>query len=372
MRTAISPPVHHHAGLRKREGQKSADGIERDEAIGDTAKKKKKSAAEYREDDDAIGINEPPPAVPKGVREVVVLRDGAAEARKIGKGGVGGERKNEKNGADGQIVEIAFAKNGGDEHGEKALVTGLARIRRSDAVNLHEIRNSRQQHRQNENNHGESALSVFHGGLAEGLHAVAHGLNTGQRRATAGENLEQQPVADGFGHGRRRRKGSRRRGMSAAEENAENACHDSNEKCADKEIGRNREDQASFAYAAEIEDGDDDQNAYADGHRVRQQGRNGGDQGADPRGNAHGSGEDVIREERGRGEQAGRCAQIETRYGIGAAAGGIGGDSLAIGEVHDHQQGDDGGADGNDVMNAEKAQGNQKTEGCFRAVRRGA
>src|SRR5229473_1589724 len=146
MRTALSPPMHHHAGLRKREGQKSADGIERNEPIGDTTEENEESATEHRQDNDAVGIDEAAPAVPEGVREVVVLCDGAAEAREIREGGVGGERKNEKNGADGQIVEIPLAKNGGDEHGEKALVTGLARIRRSDAVNLHEIRDSRQQH----------------------------------------------------------------------------------------------------------------------------------------------------------------------------------------------------------------------------------
>src|ERR1700738_4188830 len=154
MWTAISPPVHHHAGLRKREGQKSADGVERDEPIGDTAKKNKKSATEYRQDNDAVGVDEPPPAVPEDVRKVIVLRDGSAEARKIGEGGGGGERKNKENRGDGQIVEIAFAENGRDQHGEQALVTGLARIGRRDAVGFHEIRNSRQQHGQDKNNHG--------------------------------------------------------------------------------------------------------------------------------------------------------------------------------------------------------------------------
>src|ERR1019366_9086958 len=114
MRAALFPPVHYHAGLRKREGQKSADGIEWDESVGDTAKKNEKAATEYRQDNDAVGIDEPSPAVPEGVREVVVLRDGAAEARKIGEGGVGGERKNDKNGSDGQVVEKAFARS--EEH----------------------------------------------------------------------------------------------------------------------------------------------------------------------------------------------------------------------------------------------------------------
>src|SRR6266446_8155704 len=120
MRAAISQPVHHHAGLGKREGQESADGIERDEPIGDTAKKNEESAAEHRQDNDAVSVDETAAAVPEGVRKVVVLRDGAAQARKIGKGGVGGERKNDEDGGDGQIIEIAFAEDGGDEHGKKA------------------------------------------------------------------------------------------------------------------------------------------------------------------------------------------------------------------------------------------------------------
>src|SRR4029077_1060595 len=139
MRTAFFPPVYDHAGLRKRECQKSADGIEWDQPVGDTAKKNKKAAAQYRQDNDAVGIDKPPPAVSEGVRQVVVLRDGAAEARKIGEGGVGGERKSEKNRGDGQVVEKAFAENGGNQHGEKALVAGLTRVGCRDAVDLHEV-----------------------------------------------------------------------------------------------------------------------------------------------------------------------------------------------------------------------------------------
>jgi len=69
--------------------------------------------------------------------------------------------------------------------------------------------------------------------------------------------------------------------MPAAEEDAENASDDGNEKCADKEIGGNCESKASIAHAAKVEDGDDDQNADADRYRVRQQGWSSGDQGAD-------------------------------------------------------------------------------------------
>jgi len=110
--------------------------------------------------------------------------------------------------------------------------------------------------------------------------------------------------------------------MPAAEENTENPYEDGNEKCADKEIGGDREGKTSIAHAAEIEDGDDDQNANAERNRVRQNGRNGRDQGTDSRGNAHGGREDIIGEEGSRGQQACWCTKVEARYGIGAAAGG--------------------------------------------------
>ena len=77
----------------KIEGQKSPDGVERDEPIRDTAKKNEETTREYRQNNNPVGINEPSPAVTEGVREVVILRNGAAEAWKIGESRIGGERK---------------------------------------------------------------------------------------------------------------------------------------------------------------------------------------------------------------------------------------------------------------------------------------
>jgi len=101
---------------------------------------------------------------------------------------------------------------------------------------------------------------------------------------------------------------------------------------------------------------------------VRQQGRNCRDQGTDSRGNAHGGRENVIGEQSGRCQQAGRCSEVEASHRVGSTAGGIGGDGLAIREVHDHQQRDDGGTHGHDITNAEKTEGDQQGEGRFRAI----
>ena len=72
----------------------------------------------------------------------------------------------------------------------------------------------------------------------------------------------------------------------------------------------------------------------------------------DAGGDADCDGENVIGEERSRGEKAGACAEIESRHGVRAAAIGIGGDGLEVGEVHDDKQRDDGDADRNEIANA--------------------
>src|SRR5207249_8000385 len=45
---------------------------------------------------------------------------------------------------------------------------------------------------------------------------LADRLHSSERRATGGENLQEQPVADGFARGGGRRKRRQRHGMSAA------------------------------------------------------------------------------------------------------------------------------------------------------------
>src|ERR1019366_10370190 len=116
--------------------QKGANRIERNQPVCDSAEQDEQAATEYRQDDDSVGVDQTPPAVPEDVREVVILRDGAAETRKIGESCVGGERQNHENGAHGQVVEKPFTEYGGAQHGEKALVAGQARIGRHDAVSL--------------------------------------------------------------------------------------------------------------------------------------------------------------------------------------------------------------------------------------------
>ena len=160
--------------------------------------------------------------------------------------------------------------------------------------------------------------------------------------------------------------------MAAADQNPENAGDDGDEQCADKQIRWHSERGTRLAHAAKIEDRDDDQNAHAKGNHVREQGGSGGDQSSDACGNTHCGCQDVVGKQRGCGEESGRGAKIETRHRIRTTARGIGGDGLAIREVNDHEQRDDGGADWDDVANAQQSKRNKKAEGSFRAVSGGA
>ena len=96
--------------------------------------------------------------------------------------------------ANRQIVEKSLPENRRRKHRQHTLVSRLSRIRRGDPIDLDQIRNPCQQHRQQKNNHCQSALRVFHRRLAKRLHPVAHRFHASQRRAPAGENFQQQPV----------------------------------------------------------------------------------------------------------------------------------------------------------------------------------
>src|SRR5713226_8816091 len=91
MLAALFPPVHDHAELRERKGQESSHRIERDEFVRDTIENNQQEASEHAENDDAVGVDQAAAAIDEGVRQVIVLRDGATETREIGERGVRGK-----------------------------------------------------------------------------------------------------------------------------------------------------------------------------------------------------------------------------------------------------------------------------------------
>src|SRR5580704_2886558 len=176
MRAALFSPMDDHAPLRQSEREKGAHGVQRNQVVGDTAKNNEQYGGQNGQNHNPVSENKTPAPIAEGVGQIVVGGDGFAEARKIREGGIRGKGKYEKNGGDRQVVKDASAKDRGDEHRQQALVAGLSRVGGRDAIDFHEIGNSRQQNRQEKNDDRQGALRVFHSRLAKRFDAIADRL----------------------------------------------------------------------------------------------------------------------------------------------------------------------------------------------------
>src|SRR6516162_6444733 len=88
----LSLPMHHHAGLREREGHKSADGVQRNQPVRHASEQEEQKPAEYRQHVNPLRVDQSPSSRHERRRQIAILCDGPAEAWKVGKGGVRGER----------------------------------------------------------------------------------------------------------------------------------------------------------------------------------------------------------------------------------------------------------------------------------------
>ena len=127
-------PVRHHPCLREREREKGADGVEGDQPVGHAAKGDQQECGEGGEHEDPLRIDQASSRLREGVRQVIVVSDGAAEARKVGEGGVGGERQDGQDRADRHVVEDPRPGDRQQQHREHALVSGRTRHGGADAV----------------------------------------------------------------------------------------------------------------------------------------------------------------------------------------------------------------------------------------------
>ena len=89
LRAPRSHPMQHHAGLRQREGQKGADGEERDQMVGDAAKHHQQQPRGKTEVEYADRENQPAADHCKGPGKIPVFSHHAAKAGKIDEAGVG-------------------------------------------------------------------------------------------------------------------------------------------------------------------------------------------------------------------------------------------------------------------------------------------
>ena len=65
-------PVNDHTGLREREGEECADGVEGDQAVGDAAKEDEDEGGEAGEGVDAVGEEQAAAAKDEDMREIIV------------------------------------------------------------------------------------------------------------------------------------------------------------------------------------------------------------------------------------------------------------------------------------------------------------
>ena len=362
----------HHSRLRQRERQKRANREQRNQPVGYSAKYNQQNPRQDGQHVNSLRIDEAPPAKAEGVRQKSVVRDGFAEARKIGKRGVRRKRKNQQHGTDREVIEHSPARNRRDQQGNHALITGQPGIGRLNAVRANQVRDAREKNCQQADDHGQRPLRVANGRLAKRVHAVADGLDSRHCRAAVGEHLQEQPRAhrDSRGPGDARRRRGNGNWMPRREYRFREADEDGDQHRAEKRVRRDHEKHARLPNAAQIHDRDDHQNAQAKRKRVRLKLRHGGNQRAHPGGNSHGRGQHVVKHQRRRGQQAGIRPQIFRRHGVRAAPAWIGRDGLPVGKINDRQQHNNAGAHRHNVRDSRRAQRNEQRQRRLGPVRR--
>ncbi len=137
----------------------------------------------------------------------------------------------------------------------------------------------------------------------------------------------------------------------------------------DEEKGRQHEHKTGFLYPSKIHGHDKHENHQAQCQLMRVQGGYRADQRRHPGGDTHRRRQDVIDHQGRRREQAGVVAQIFTRHSEGAAPVRVGLDRLAIAEVEDRKQHQNGRKDRDQVLlYPDQTERNQQRHRLFRSV----
>ncbi len=213
-------------------------------------------------------------------------------------------------------------------------------------------------------------LALLGARLFEGRDAVRDGFDAGHRSAAAGECFEQKPDGEVLhGGGQRRRRRGHGDGMAVRRDAVPDADGDRDEQRADEEHGGQHEDEAGLFDAAQVHDDDEREDEQAECELVRMQSGNCADQSRDAGGDSYRGGQDVVDHERGSGEQAGIVAEVFAGDSEGASAVRIRVDRLAVAEVEDGEQNEDGAEDWDQVLlHADEAERHKQRHRLFGAV----
>ena len=317
--------------------------------------------AENGQDQDAVRVREPVPAVRELARDEAIARKERGDPGEVREARVGRQDQDQRRDTLDQVVERREPE---DPTGQ----LGVCRLPgdRHDVEDVDEDRDADEEDDQNQAEGREHLPGVLGLRRPEGGDAIGHRLDAGERGAPRRERPQGQEQGQRFdapplGLGRRRPR--------LAPEPQDEPPQDHGDVGADEQIGRPREQAPCFPDPAEIRERDrqDPGAAQQDAVRVERWDRR-GDR-VDPRGGAHGHRQHVVDEERRAGDEARVPAQVLARHDVGPAALRVGEDRLPEGGHHDRDQDRDGERDRQGRAQSRGAGGHQNQEDGLGGVR---
>ncbi len=147
------------------------------------------------------------------------------------------------------------------------------------------------------------------------------------------------------------------------------ACSDECEHHGDEGICGQCEEDSRLTHAAQVHDGEQQDEEQRKAHLVRGERRHGGGQGEDTGRDRNGNGEDVVDEQRRGGDEARQGPEILFRDDVCPAARLVRLDGLDVGEHDDREHCRDGQRDRQDEVGGSERRGDENRERRFRGVR---
>ncbi len=357
-------PVPDHAELAEVERDEDADDVELDQPGDLGVEGQDQDDRHHREEHDAVAVGEPVAAGAERARREAVLGEDRAEDGEAVEGGVRREHEDHPGDRDDEVEpRREVAEHGpGDlgDHGvlvvavveRAAVVAELLEVVRVDVPQAHLLgeHDDAHDHRDGddaeEQERGRGVLAL---GPLEGGHPVADRLDTRQRGAAGRERAGQQEQQAERGQGvDLAGLGVRRDGEPGALDvrqvtdgqpqepvgaHAEDREHE--------EVGRDREEGARLADAAQVHGHQQQHHHGGDGGLVPVEPRDRAGGVLRPGRDAHRDGEHVVDEQRARDRHARPPAQVDGRDLVVAPAARVGVDVLAVRRDHGrHHQGD--------------------------------
>ena len=331
-------PSADEARLREREREENPDRVQGDELGDAPVEDREDRGRDERQRDDPEREREPLSPVRELTGHEAIVREHRREPREAGEAGIRGEGEDDRRRELHDVVEGSRPdERAGDEAVERLLL-GTVRHRPDRLSEEGQPEEDRREERSHDHERDRRVPPLVR---LHARHAVRDGFAPGQPDGAGGECPQDEQDGqrlDAFAWERIR---GDRGGRNVPGRDAEDAVDDERADREDVEVGRAREDDARLPDAAEVhdhEDADEDETdphalVVEHGHEARNRRDAGGGRGRD--------GEDVVDEERGRGDKTGKRSEVVARDDVAPAAVRVRRDDLRLRE-------DDDGEDAHD------------------------